>query len=165
MYIYFYFTRSFRLFADAKELRTFMLCKKCFQIASATARPDKVVGAHFFVPAYYMRLLENIYGEKTSAETIATVQRFGVQLGKIPVLVGNSKGSIAYRMRGPMSTEAMHLLEEGCLPEEVDQAAEKFEMPIDPLKGIDLAGDWERMLGSYWKNFSSSCLFPNCIQT
>ncbi len=95
-----------------------------------------------------MRLLENIYGEKTSVETIATVQEFGVRLGKIPVLVGNCNGFVANRMRGPMTTEAMSLLEEGCLPEEVDQALEDFGMPIGPLKVADLSGQWKREMGS-----------------
>ena len=52
-------------------------------MAEATSRPDKVIGTHFFVPAYYMRLLENIRGNKTSPETMATAMEFGNRLGKV----------------------------------------------------------------------------------
>ena len=52
-------------------------------MAAMTSRPDKVMGAHFFVPAYHMRLLENIRGKKTSPQTIATVMQFGKQIGKV----------------------------------------------------------------------------------
>ena len=48
-----------------------------------TSRTDKVIGTHFFVPAYYMRLLENVRGEKTSAETIATAMALGSKIGKV----------------------------------------------------------------------------------
>ncbi len=51
-------------------------------MAGATGRPDKVVGTHFFAPAYHMRLLENIRGEKTSAQTIADVMGYGTRIGK-----------------------------------------------------------------------------------
>lgn len=55
------------------------------QMASATKRPDKVVGTHFFVPAYYMKLLENVRGKHTSAQTIATVTELGKRIGKVKV--------------------------------------------------------------------------------
>ena len=54
-----------------------------FQIASATSRPQDVIGTHFFAPAYYMPLLENVRGEKTSPETIATATNFGLKIKKV----------------------------------------------------------------------------------
>ena len=68
------------------------------QIASATSRPDKVIGAHFFSPANVMKLLEAVRGSQTSAETIATVMALGKQIGKAPVLAGNCDGFIGNRM-------------------------------------------------------------------
>lgn len=53
------------------------------QIATATSRQEKVVGTHFFAPAYIMKLLENIYGSKTSAETVATVMKLGKTIKKV----------------------------------------------------------------------------------
>ena len=58
------------------------------EIAAATNRPDKVIGTHFFSPANVMRLMENVRGQATSAETIATVMALSKQLGKVGVLVG-----------------------------------------------------------------------------
>lgn len=57
------------------------------QIATATSRQEKVVGTHFFAPAYIMKLLENIYGSKTSAETVATVMKLGKTIKKVQTLV------------------------------------------------------------------------------
>lgn len=53
------------------------------EIASSTQRPDRVMGTHFFVPAYHMKLLENIRGAKTSPETSSTVMAFSKQIGKV----------------------------------------------------------------------------------
>ena len=55
----------------------------CLQIASATKRPERVVGTHFFAPAHIMRLLENVYGKDTSAQTVATVMDLGKKIGKV----------------------------------------------------------------------------------
>ncbi|ELU03221.1 hypothetical protein CAPTEDRAFT_211159 [Capitella teleta] len=56
------------------------------EIASATRRPDKVLGTHFFVPAYHMKLLGNVRGKLTSAETIASAQMFGTRIGQLWLL-------------------------------------------------------------------------------
>ncbi|GFS02156.1 3-hydroxyacyl-CoA dehydrogenase [Elysia marginata] len=67
------------------------------KIASATKRPEKVVGTHFFSPAYIMRLLENVYGTKTSPTTVATVMELGRRIGKVTVLVKSCHGFVANR--------------------------------------------------------------------
>ena len=64
------------------------------EIASATNRPDRVLGMHFFSPANVMRLLEVVKADKTSAETIATVMDIGAKIGKLAVLVGNCDGFV-----------------------------------------------------------------------
>ncbi|CAH1781961.1 unnamed protein product [Owenia fusiformis] len=110
------------------------------EIASATKRPDKVIGTHFFVPAYYMRLLENVRGKLTSPETIATVQSLGVRIGKIPVVVGNCDSFVGNRMLGTYTSEAQFLLEEGALPHEVDSVIKDFGIPIGAFEVSDLSG-------------------------
>ena len=62
------------------------------EIASATSRPECVIGAHFFSPANVMRLLEIVRGKNTSKEVIATCMQLSKALGKVGVLVGNCRG-------------------------------------------------------------------------
>jgi 3-hydroxyacyl-CoA dehydrogenase len=109
-------------------------------IASATQRPDKVIGTHFFSPANVMKLLENVRGKASSAETIATVMNLGKLINKVPVLAGNCDGFIGNRMLQYYAGRAEFLLEEGCTPEQVDGVAERFGMPMGPLAMRDLAG-------------------------
>ncbi|XP_041366322.1 peroxisomal bifunctional enzyme-like isoform X2 [Gigantopelta aegis] len=110
------------------------------KIASATTRPDKVVGSHFFAPAFIMRLLENVYGSKTSGTTVSTVMQLGKKMGKVPVLVGTCHGFVANRTLMKYSAETRFLLEEGALPHEVDQAMEDFGMAMGRFRTSDLSG-------------------------
>jgi 3-hydroxyacyl-CoA dehydrogenase len=110
-------------------------------IASSTERPGQVVGTHFFSPANVMRLLENVRGRRTSAETIATVMALGRTLGKIPVLAGNCDGFIGNRMLMFYGSEAEFLLEEGATPEQIDRVMEGFGFAMGPLAVRDLAGN------------------------
>jgi len=110
------------------------------QIASATRRPDKVIGAHFFSPANVMKLLEAVRGSQTSAETIATVMFLGKQIGKAPVLAGNCDGFIGNRMLQYYTVNAEYMLERGATPEQIDRVAEQFGMAMGPLAMRDLAG-------------------------
>ena len=98
------------------------------EIASATSRPEDVVGCHFFSPANVMKLLENVKGSKSSPTTIATAMKFGSMIGKVPVLVGNCPGFVANRIFGHYSTGARQVLMMGGLPHTVDSAAESFGM-------------------------------------
>ncbi|HEY4448250.1 MAG TPA: 3-hydroxyacyl-CoA dehydrogenase NAD-binding domain-containing protein [Steroidobacteraceae bacterium] len=110
-------------------------------IAASTTRPDKVVGTHFFSPANVMKLLENVRGRDTSAQTIATVMALGRRLGKIPVLAGNCDGFIGNRMLMFYGSEAEFLLEEGATPEQIDRVMEAFGFAMGPLAVRDLAGN------------------------
>lgn len=110
------------------------------EIASATSRPDKVIGVHFFSPANVMKLLENVRGAKSSPETIATVMALGKTLGKVPVLAGNCDGFIGNRMLQYYTGEAEYMVEEGATPEQVDRVAESFGMAMGPLAMRDMAG-------------------------
>jgi len=110
-------------------------------LAAVTSRPEKVVGTHFFSPANVMRLLENVRGERSSPETLATVMALGKTLGKVPVLAGNCDGFIGNRMLMYYGSEAEFLLEEGATPEQVDRVMEGFGFAMGPFAVRDLAGN------------------------
>jgi 3-hydroxyacyl-CoA dehydrogenase len=110
------------------------------EIASATPRPQFVIGTHFFSPANVMRLLEIVRGKATNKEVIATCMQLSKKLGKIGVLVGNCRGFVGNRMFHPYVRESVFLLEEGATVEEVDSALHEFGMAMGPLAVGDLAG-------------------------
>jgi 3-hydroxyacyl-CoA dehydrogenase len=109
-------------------------------IASATSRPQSVIGTHFFSPANVMRLLEIVRGKATSKEVIATCMQLSKKLGKVGVLVGNCMGFVGNRMFGPYRREAQFLVEEGASIEAVDKALYDYGMAMGPLATGDLAG-------------------------
>ena len=110
------------------------------EIASATHRPQFVVGTHFFSPANVMRLLEIVRGKATSKEVIATSMQLAKKLGKVGVLVGNCRGFVGNRMFHPYVRESVFLLEEGASVQEVDSVLYDFGMAMGPLAVGDLAG-------------------------
>jgi 3-hydroxyacyl-CoA dehydrogenase len=110
------------------------------QMASATKRPEAVIGLHFFSPANVMRLLEIIRGRATSKEAIATSMALARRLGKVGVLARNCRGFIGSRMMEPYWREAEFLVEEGASVEEVNQALCDFGMAMGPLAMADLVG-------------------------
>jgi 3-hydroxyacyl-CoA dehydrogenase len=110
------------------------------EIASATSRPESVIGTHFFSPANVMRLLEVVRGAKSSNQTIATAMGLGKRLKKVAVLAGNAHGFIGNRMVEPYLREAHFLVEEGATVEQVNQALYDFGMAMGPLAMDDLAG-------------------------
>jgi 3-hydroxyacyl-CoA dehydrogenase len=110
------------------------------EIASSTARPEFVIGTHFFSPANVMRLLEIVRGKASSKEVIATCMQLSKKLGKVAVLVGNCMGFVGNRMFGPYRREAQFLVEEGAGIEAVDKALGEFGMAMGPLATGDLAG-------------------------
>jgi 3-hydroxyacyl-CoA dehydrogenase len=110
------------------------------EIAASTARPEAVIGTHFFSPANVMRLLEIVRGKKTGKEVIATCMQLSKTIGKIGVLVGNCRGFVGNRMFGPYRREAQFLVEEGAGIDAVDKALYDFGMAMGPLATGDLAG-------------------------
>src|SRR5678809_1494364 len=110
------------------------------EIASATSRPQMVIGNHFFSPANVMRLLEIVRGKASSKEVIATCMQLSKKLGKVGVLVGNCRGFVGNRMFHPYVREAVFLVEEGASVEALDQALYNFGMAMGPLATNDLAG-------------------------
>ena len=110
------------------------------EIASATSRPEFVVGTHFFSPANVMRLLEIVRGKKTSKEVLATALQLSKRLRKIGVVVGNCRGFVGNRMFHHYVRESVFLVEEGASVQTVDQAMVDFGMAMGPLAVGDLAG-------------------------
>jgi 3-hydroxyacyl-CoA dehydrogenase len=110
------------------------------EIASATSRPQAVIGTHFFSPANVMRLLEIVRGHATAKDVIATCMNLSKKLGKIGVLVGNCRGFVGNRMFHPYRREAQFLVEEGADILAVDNALYGFGMAMGPLSVADLAG-------------------------
>ncbi|MGH8677295.1 MAG: 3-hydroxyacyl-CoA dehydrogenase NAD-binding domain-containing protein, partial [Burkholderiales bacterium] len=110
------------------------------EIARSTARPEAVIGLHFFSPANVMRLLEVVRGARTDKEVLATGMKLGRQLKKVPVCVGVCDGFVGNRMIHRYLTEAGFLLEEGALPQQVDSAIEAFGFAMGPFRMSDLAG-------------------------
>ena len=110
------------------------------ELASVTKRPDHVAGTHFFSPANVMKLLEVVRPSEASPETLMTAMAMGRRIGKISAMAGNTDGFVANRSRAPFNSEMVILLEEGCLPEQVDKAMIDFGYPMGPFAVGDLAG-------------------------
>jgi 3-hydroxyacyl-CoA dehydrogenase len=110
------------------------------RIASFTKRPEDVVGMHFFSPANVMKLLENVRGEKTSDEVVATVMDLSRRIGKVGVLVGVCHGFVGNRMLHKRQAEAVQLVNEGANPAQVDKVLFDLGFPMGPFAMSDLAG-------------------------
>lgn len=111
------------------------------KIAAFTKRPQDVIGTHFFSPANVMKLLEVVRGEKTAKDVLATVMALGKKIRKTCVVSGVCDGFIGNRMIEQYSRQAGFLLEEGCTPQQVDKAVEKFGFAMGPFRMGDLAGN------------------------
>ncbi|MEN9717216.1 MAG: hypothetical protein RIQ99_94, partial [Pseudomonadota bacterium] len=92
------------------------------EIASATSRPESVIGLHFFSPANVMRLLEIVRGAKTSDTVLATALKVAKSIGKVPVVSRVGPGFIANRVMSPRSSAATQLVLEGPSPQDIDKA-------------------------------------------
>ena len=110
-------------------------------IAGFTQRPQDVVGLHFFSPANVMKLLEVVRGAKTGKDVMATVMGVAKKIKKTAVVSGVCDGFIGNRMIEQYSRQAGFLIEEGCTPQQVDKAVEKFGFAMGPFRMGDLAGN------------------------
>ena len=111
------------------------------KIAAFTKRPQDVVGMHFFSPANVMKLLEVVRGAKTAKDVLATVMDVAKKIKKTAVVSGVCDGFIGNRMIEQYSRQAGYLLDEGCTPQQVDKAIEKFGFAMGPFRMGDLAGN------------------------
>jgi 3-hydroxyacyl-CoA dehydrogenase len=110
------------------------------EIANVTKRPEWVLGTHFFSPANVMKLLEVVRGEKTNHQSLATTLALAKAIKKVPVTVGVCDGFVGNRMVHKYGAEAAFLLEDGCLPQDIDGAIYAWGMAMGPLAMGDLAG-------------------------
>jgi 3-hydroxyacyl-CoA dehydrogenase len=110
------------------------------EIASATSRPESVIGLHFFSPANVMRLLEIVRGDATSKPVIATSMKLAKQIGKVGVLVGVCPGFVGNRMLSQRQIQAQATVAEGAMPWDVDRVLYDFGFPMGPFAMSDLAG-------------------------
>ncbi|MGI9596374.1 MAG: 3-hydroxyacyl-CoA dehydrogenase NAD-binding domain-containing protein [Acidimicrobiales bacterium] len=120
-------------------------------IAAATSRPESVIGMHFFSPANVMKLLENVRGDKTSDQIIATTMAVSKRIGKIATLVGVCNGFVGNRMLFMRGIEANKIILEGATPAQVDKVIYDFGFPMGPFAMSDLAG-----LDIGWKEETST---------
>ena len=111
------------------------------QIANFTKRPQDVVGMHFFSPANVMKLLEVVRGAATAKDVLATVMAVAKKIKKTAVVSGVCDGFIGNRMIEQYGRQGGFLREEGCTPQQVDKAIEKFGFAMGPFRMGDLAGN------------------------
>jgi 3-hydroxyacyl-CoA dehydrogenase len=110
------------------------------RIAEATARPERVVGMHFFSPAHIMRLVEIVEGRLTSPAVLATATALAKRLGKTAVVAQVGDGFIGNRIMDQYVRQAMLLQRAGIPPERVDSALEEWGIAMGPFKVLDLVG-------------------------
>jgi 3-hydroxyacyl-CoA dehydrogenase len=111
------------------------------RIASFTRRPQDVIGTHFFSPANVMKLLEIVRGAATAKDVLATVMGLSKRMKKTGVVAGVCDGFIGNRMLEQYLRQALYLLDEGALPQQVDLALEKFGWAMGPFRMSDMAGN------------------------
>ncbi|XP_061648076.1 peroxisomal bifunctional enzyme isoform X3 [Phyllopteryx taeniolatus] len=109
-------------------------------LALQSRHPELVVGMHFFAPAHVMKLLEVVYGSRSSPEAVATAMNLGKKMGKVGVAVGNCRGFVGNRMLKPYLEQGLFLLEEGATPKLVDEVLEEFGFAMGLFRMSDLSG-------------------------
>ncbi|HET6263267.1 MAG TPA: 3-hydroxyacyl-CoA dehydrogenase NAD-binding domain-containing protein [Usitatibacter sp.] len=110
------------------------------ELAGVLARPERLVGIHFFNPVAQMQLVEIVEGPQTSAEVMQAAQAFTRQIDKLPLPCKSAPGFLVNRVLSPYLNEAMLLLDEGVPPETIDAAAKDFGMPMGPVELADMVG-------------------------
>jgi len=112
------------------------------EVAAVSARPENVIGMHFFNPVHLMRLVEIVVGEKTGKQITATVQAVAAQMKKEPIIVRDVPGFASSRLGVTLGLEAMRMLEQGVASaRDIDTAMELgYNHPMGPLRLTDLVG-------------------------
>jgi 3-hydroxyacyl-CoA dehydrogenase/enoyl-CoA hydratase/3-hydroxybutyryl-CoA epimerase len=110
------------------------------QIAEKAARPEQVIGLHYFSPVDKMPLAEVIAHQKTSDQTISTTVELARKQGKTPIVVKDGAGFYVNRILAPYMNEAANVLLAGEPIEHIDKALVKFGFPVGPVKLLDEVG-------------------------
>jgi 3-hydroxyacyl-CoA dehydrogenase/enoyl-CoA hydratase/3-hydroxybutyryl-CoA epimerase len=113
---------------------------KLADISANFARPERLVGIHFFNPVAQMQLVEVVSSERTESEMARNACAFVRQIDKLPLQVKDSPGFLVNRVLGPYLDRALRLVDQGVAPETVDAAALTFGMPMGPIELADTVG-------------------------
>jgi 3-hydroxyacyl-CoA dehydrogenase/enoyl-CoA hydratase/3-hydroxybutyryl-CoA epimerase len=127
------------------------------RIAAASARPERVIGMHFFSPVHKMPLLEVIVTPKTAPAAVTRVVEYGRRIGKTVILVNDAPGFYVNRILAPYVNEAGRLLDEGVPVEAIDKAMSAFGFPVGPINlidevGLDIAGKSGAIMAEAFKD-------------
>ncbi len=106
-------------------------------LAESCPEPERFIGIHFFSPVDKMQLVELIVGEKTSEETLRKAYDYVLQIGKLPIVVNDSRGFFTSRVFGTYTDEGAALLRDGVSPVAIERAAWAIGMPVGPLAVSD----------------------------
>lgn len=110
-------------------------------LAGATARPDRVIGLHYFNPAHIMPLVEIVRGDLTGDATVKACREFVARLGKTPVICRDTPAFIVNRVARPFYGEALRLLNEGTADvATIDELLRSVGFRMGPLELLDLIG-------------------------
>ncbi len=109
-------------------------------LAQAAEKRDRFIGTHFFSPVDRMQLVEIIRGQETTDETLAHTLDFVQQIGKIPIVVNDSRGFFTSRVIGTYITEGISMLNDGVNPALIENAGALAGMPMAPLTVADSIG-------------------------
>ncbi|MBM4193062.1 MAG: fatty acid oxidation complex subunit alpha FadJ [Gemmatimonadetes bacterium] len=115
------------------------------EVARSSARPERVIGMHFFSPVHKMPLLEVIVTPTTAPDVVTTVVAYGRRIGKTVIVVNDSPGFFVNRILAPYLNEVGRLLEEGVAIDAIDRAMLDWGFPVGPVAlldevGLDVAG-------------------------
>lgn len=109
-------------------------------LSQALARPERLVGLHFFNPVAKMQLAEVVHGARTDTAALSQATAFTRQIDRLPLPVKSSPGFLVNRVLMPYLLEAITAVSEGIRPELVDRTAMEFGMPMGPIELADTVG-------------------------
>jgi 3-hydroxyacyl-CoA dehydrogenase/enoyl-CoA hydratase/3-hydroxybutyryl-CoA epimerase len=110
------------------------------ELATASRRPEFIIGMHFFNPVEKMPLVEVVRGKKTSEEAVSAIATLSRMLGKLPVVVNDGPGFLVNRILMPYLNDAVEMLGKGGTIEEIDRALLEFGMPMGAFILLDEIG-------------------------
>ena len=127
--------KELRLSTNSEDLST-------IDMATATTRPEKVLGIHFFNPVPSMKLLEIVKTIATSDETLEIAKEFGKSIGKTTIIAPDTPGFIVNRLLTPFILNAIRMLEAGVATKEDIDASINLGLnhPMGPLTLADFIG-------------------------